>query len=190
MFSDLPTQESFFSLGTNICLYRMDLLLDSGHKELLLTEGLPTLWWIKAGSCVLYTITWQITSSADKDSCAGIKRKPIHTKQKILEIGYKSKTCIWKNTDKFKETARVSEKYIGMSLEEQGIYTDLRQMSIGELPYSMDSTHYSDVYGLFVSKSASCAGETRAIGLCLNQLGILYTHVNEGVSATSGAEWM
>ena len=77
-----------------------------------------------------------------------------------------------------------------MSLEEQGIYTDLRQMSIGELPYSMDSTHYSDVYGLFVSKSASCAGETRAIGLCLNQLGILYTHVNEGVSATSGAEWM
>ena len=181
MFSDFPTQESFFSLGTNICLYRMDLLLDSGHKELLLTEGLPTLWWIKAGSCVLYTISWQITSSADKDSCAGIKRKPIHTKQKILEIGYKSKTCIWKNTDKFKETARVSEKYIGMSLEEQGIYTDLRQMSIGELPYSMDSTHYSDVYGLFVSKSASCAGETRAIGLCLNQLGIPYTHVNEGV---------
>ena len=44
------------------------------------------------------------------------------------------KTCIWKNTDKFKETARVSEKYIGMSLEDQlkGIYTDLRQMSVGE----------------------------------------------------------
>ena len=70
-----------------------------------------------------------------------------------------------------------------MSLEEQlkGIYTDLRQTSVGELPYSMDSTHYSDVYGLFVSKSASCAGATRAIGLCLNQLGIPYTHVNEGV---------
>jgi len=68
-----------------------------------------------------------------------------------------------------------------MSLEEQGIYTDLRQISVGELQYSMDSTRYSDVYGLFVSKSASCAGATRAIGLCLNQLGIPYTHVNEGV---------
>jgi len=58
-------------------------------------------------------------------------------------------------------------KNIGMSLEVQlkGIYTDLRQMSIGELPYSMDSTHYSDVYGLFVSKSASCAGATRARAL-------------------------
>ena len=68
-----------------------------------------------------------------------------------------------------------------MSLEEQGIHSDLRQMSVGELPYSMDSTHYSDVYGLFVSKSASCAGATRTIGLCLNQLGIPYTYVNEGV---------
>ena len=68
-----------------------------------------------------------------------------------------------------------------MSLGEQGIHSDLRQISVGELPYSMDSTRYSDVYGLFVSKSASCAGATRAIGLCLNQLGIPYTHVNEGV---------
>ena len=166
MFSDFPTQESFFSLGTNICLYRMDLLLDSGHKELLLTEGLPTLWWIKAWSCVLYTITWQITSSADKDSCAGIKRKPIHTKQKILEIGYKSKTYIWKNTDKFKETARVSEKYRyepGGAVEGH-LYWPSSDERRG-VTYSMDSTHYSDVYGLFVSKSASCAGATRARAL-------------------------
>lgn len=78
--------------------------------------------------------------------------------------------------------AQVSSKYLGMSLEEQlkGIYTDLRYMSENELSYSMDSSHYSDVYGFFISKSASCAGATRAVGLCLNQLGIPYEHVHEG----------
>lgn len=78
--------------------------------------------------------------------------------------------------------AQISTKYLGKSIEEQlqGIYTELRQMSVGELSYSMDSAHYSDVYGFFISKSASCAGATRAVGLCLNQLGIPYEHVHEG----------
>lgn len=78
--------------------------------------------------------------------------------------------------------AQVSSKYLGMSLEEQlkGIYTDLRYMAENELSYTMDSLHYSDVYGFFISKSASCAGAARAVGLCLNQLGIPYEHVHEG----------
>jgi len=82
----------------------------------------------------------------------------------------------------YNAAALISVKYQGMGIEEQlnGIYADLRQMSVDELSYSMDSTHYSDVYGFFISKNASCAGATRAVGLCLNQLGIPYEHVNEG----------
>ena len=53
-------------------------------------------------------------------------------------------------------------------------------MSENEVSYSMETPHYSDVYGFFVDKTASCAGATRATGLCLNQLGIPYEHVNEG----------
>ena len=45
--------------------------------------------------------------------------------------------------------------------------------------YSMRAEHYNDPYGYFILQVASCAGNTRAIGLCLNILGIPYEHVNE-----------
>lgn len=68
-----------------------------------------------------------------------------------------------------------------LSREEQlyGIATALRQMFESGMSYSMDSPHYNDPYGYFVLGTASCAGCTRATGLCLNMLGIPYEHVNE-----------
>jgi uncharacterized protein YjdB len=45
--------------------------------------------------------------------------------------------------------------------------------------YSMTAKHYNNVYGALVLKCSSCAGVTRAVGLCLTILGIPYEHVNE-----------
>lgn len=49
----------------------------------------------------------------------------------------------------------------------------------GKVSYSSDAPHYNDPYGYFVTGVGSCAGCTRATGLCLNILGIDYEHVNE-----------
>ncbi len=55
----------------------------------------------------------------------------------------------------------------------------LRQLFERGMEYSMESAHYNDPYGYFVEGSASCAGCTRATGLCLSILGIPFEHVNE-----------
>lgn len=61
-----------------------------------------------------------------------------------------------------------------------GIARALRYLfEIGEVRYSTSAPHYNDPYGYFVTGVASCAGCTRATGLCLNILGIPYEHVNE-----------
>ncbi len=67
------------------------------------------------------------------------------------------------------------------STEEQlyGIARELRRLFDSGMSYSTDTPHYNDPYGYFVLKTASCAGCTRATGLCLNILGIPYEHVNE-----------
>ena len=77
--------------------------------------------------------------------------------------------------------AEIAMRYAGMSRSEQlqGIYTELRRMTETQLSYSMTAQHYNNVYGFFVLKVASCAGATRAVGLCLTILGIQYEHVNE-----------
>lgn len=49
----------------------------------------------------------------------------------------------------------------------------------GLVVYSTSAPHYNDPYGYFVTGVSSCAGCTRATGLCLNILGIPYEHVNE-----------
>ena len=49
----------------------------------------------------------------------------------------------------------------------------------GLVVYSTSEPHYNDPYGYFVKGVSSCAGCTRATGLCLNILGIPYEHVNE-----------
>ena len=61
-----------------------------------------------------------------------------------------------------------------------GIATALRDLfESGGFTYTMQGKHYRDPYGYFIQKQASCAGCTRATGLCLNILGISYEHVNE-----------
>ena len=75
----------------------------------------------------------------------------------------------------------VVEPLAGMSLEAQleGVAVALRQIFEENMYYSTSTDHYNDPYGYFVLGAASCAGCTRATGLCLNILGISYEHVNE-----------
>ncbi len=60
-----------------------------------------------------------------------------------------------------------------------GIAVALRRLTEKYVEYSMEEKHYNDPYGFFVLHVASCAGATRAVGLCLNMLGLPYEHVNE-----------
>ncbi|MDR2734482.1 MAG: hypothetical protein LBC99_07560 [Spirochaetota bacterium] len=82
----------------------------------------------------------------------------------------------------YKIAAKLMSPYAGLSLEKKlesvtkGLYQYMRASKVG---YSDTAPHYNDVYGFFVNHVSSCAGATRAVGLCLNILGIPYTHVNE-----------
>ena len=70
---------------------------------------------------------------------------------------------------------------LGRKAQLQGVMQALRQIAedIAESGgYSTSAPHYNDPYGYFVLHTASCAGCTRATGLCLNILGIAYEHVN------------
>ena len=60
-----------------------------------------------------------------------------------------------------------------------GVTSRLYDLYATGVTYSMTAKHYADPYGFFILKKASCAGCTRATGLCLNILGINYEHVNE-----------
>ena len=61
----------------------------------------------------------------------------------------------------------------------KGIAQALRERFDRGMTYSTSAPHYNDPYGYLVLGTASCAGCTRATGLCLNILGIPYEHVNE-----------
>ena len=70
----------------------------------------------------------------------------------------------------------------GLSRKDQlvGVATGIRMgVDLGKVVYSTSAPHYNDPYGYFVTGVGSCAGSTRATGLCLNILGIPYEHVNE-----------
>lgn len=73
-----------------------------------------------------------------------------------------------------KPLAKASEKK-----QLQGIAQELRRRFDAGMAYSTETPHYNDPYGYFVLNAASCAGCTRATGLCLNILGIKYGYVNE-----------
>lgn len=75
----------------------------------------------------------------------------------------------------------IVEPLASLSREAQlcGISLVLRIITDNEVTYSMSAQHYDDPYGFFNLHTASCAGCTRATGLCLNMLGISYEHVNE-----------
>lgn len=82
----------------------------------------------------------------------------------------------------YAEAARLVEPYANFSLEQKltGICNAVRQRFDEEgMSYTMEADHYNDPYGYFILGGASCAGCTRATGLCLNILGIPYEHVNE-----------
>ncbi|MBQ7264340.1 MAG: hypothetical protein IJR14_11560 [Synergistaceae bacterium] len=77
---------------------------------------------------------------------------------------------------------RVVAPLAGMDRKEQldGIAKALRRLvDTGRVSYSESAPHYNDPYGYFIVGVSSCAGCTRATGLCLNILGIPYEHVNE-----------
>lgn len=78
--------------------------------------------------------------------------------------------------------ANIVVPLIGMNRDDQlsSIASSIRSMvDSGAVQYTTSVPHYNDPYGYFVSGVGSCAGETRATGLCLNMLGIPYEHVNE-----------
>ncbi|MCI9582172.1 MAG: S-layer homology domain-containing protein [Clostridium sp.] len=81
----------------------------------------------------------------------------------------------------YEAARKITEPLAGLSREAQlcGITIALRIMSEDEVSYSDTAAHYNDPYGFFILHTASCAGCTRAVGLCLNMLGIPYEHVNE-----------
>ena len=79
---------------------------------------------------------------------------------------------------------RIVKPLAGQSRESQvrTIVNSIRWMfDSGEVEYSMAVPHYNDPYGYFISGVGSCAGSTRATGLCLNILGIPYEHVHENM---------
>lgn len=81
----------------------------------------------------------------------------------------------------YKAARQIVEPLANLSKEAQlcGISLVLRIITENEVAYSMSAPHYDDPYGFFNLHAASCAGCTRATGLCLNMLGIPYEHVNE-----------
>lgn len=82
----------------------------------------------------------------------------------------------------YEEALKIVKPLNGYNKQTQLRYItqQLRIMFDTEMEYSMTAPHYADAYGYFVTKKASCAGCTRATGLCLNILGYAYEHVNEG----------
>ena len=82
----------------------------------------------------------------------------------------------------YNEALQIVTPLKNLSRQEQlfGIARALRYLvEIGRVHYSTSAPHYNDPYGYFVLGVSSCAGCTRATGLCLNILGIPYEHVNE-----------
>lgn len=81
----------------------------------------------------------------------------------------------------YAEAAKLVEPFAGLPLEQklEGICKAVRDRFDNGMSYSMETDHYNDPYGYFIQGSASCAGCTRATGLCLNILGIPYEHVHE-----------
>lgn len=84
-------------------------------------------------------------------------------------------------TQAYEEARQIVEPLADLPIEAQlgGIALAIRIRNDKKVTYSMSAPHYNDPYGFFVTGNASCAGSTRATGLCLNMLGISYEHVNE-----------
>ncbi len=82
----------------------------------------------------------------------------------------------------YEAAKKIVKPLFGMSRKNQLYYiaSAIRErFDSGKVKYSTSKKHYSDPYGYFITGYGSCAGCTRATGLCLNMLGIKYEHVNE-----------
>lgn len=82
----------------------------------------------------------------------------------------------------YNKALEMMRPYANLSKEEQACWAVMAvgRYRMSHIRYSMSAPHYDDPYGFFVLNTASCAGDTRALGLCLNILGISYEHVNPG----------
>lgn len=68
---------------------------------------------------------------------------------------------------------------LGLPIKEQVTRLEaVMRRGVSGIKYTMSDRHYNDPYGYFVLHVSSCAGCTRATGMCLNMLGIEYEHVN------------
>lgn len=85
-------------------------------------------------------------------------------------------------TQAYKAALEIVKPLAGYNKQSQlyNIAVQLRILDEEGITYSTTAPHYSDAYGYFIAKAASCAGCARATGLCLNILGYSYEHVNEG----------
>lgn len=122
-------------------------------------------------------------TSADKPSGGGSSSfTPVPMKDLANLKSLQKKASDDQLAEAYAVALEIVEPLAGLSREEQlrGIAAALRERFDSGMQYSMTAEHYNDPYGYFILGSASCAGCTRATGLCLNILGIPYEHVNEG----------
>lgn len=117
--------------------------------------------------------------AVEGDFGSGVGLVPMHQLANLTSL--RKRTTDEELAQAYSIAVQVVTPYIGLDREEQlvGIASDLRAIFDSGMSYSMSNAHYNDPYGFFVLGTASCAGCTRAAGLCLNILGIPYEHVNE-----------
>lgn len=118
--------------------------------------------------------------SGNAQSAAG-DFKPVPIDQLANRKSLQKKATNEQFAQAYAEAAKIVAPLANLSREQQlqGIAKALRTRFDSGMSYSMSSAHYNDPYGYLIEGSASCAGCTRATGLCLNILGIEYEHVNE-----------
>lgn len=119
--------------------------------------------------------------SAPSGDTGSLSYTPVPMKDLANKKSLQKKATEEQLAQAYAEAAKLVEPFAGLSLEQQlqGICQAVRDRFDNGMSYSMDSDHYNDPYGYFIEGSASCAGCTRATGLCLNILGIPYEHVHE-----------
>lgn len=92
----------------------------------------------------------------------------------------------WNLTDEqykmcYEEALKYAKPLIGVKSKEEilrRLASSMGSFYQREVTYSMSAPHFLDAYGFFINKSASCQGESCAVGFVLNILGIEYEHIN------------
>ncbi len=130
--------------------------------------------------------TAQITATVDGVSVADYSVKVIKFEPvKMTKLQCYKKYRKYMSTKEFKKAYKAActivKPYAGFSKKEKlyAVASELRVIFDQSGTYSMTTKHYNDPYGYLIKHVASCAGCTRATGLCLNILGIKFEHVNE-----------